>query len=61
MATDKLPPLAPALDVEIRGMIAQGNTVAAIKRLREATGCDLVQAKTWVDQTIEDGGFDFRN
>lgn len=43
------------LDAEVRGMINRGLTIAAIKRLREATGWGLADAKTWVDRTLEHG------
>jgi hypothetical protein len=49
--------LGPDLEAEARGMMATGNTVAAIKRIREATGCSLAFAKAWVDQQLAAGGF----
>jgi hypothetical protein len=46
----------PELDEEVRAMIGQGHTIAAIKRLREATGWGLAEAKMWFDRASDDGG-----
>lgn len=43
----------PAILAEIKEMIARGHTIAAIMRLREATGCNLADAKMWVDRSSE--------
>jgi ribosomal protein L7/L12 len=34
---------------ELRTMVAAGNTIGAIKRLREVTGMDLASAKARVE------------
>lgn len=41
----------PSLDLEgeARALVAQGNTIAAIKRVRERTGWGLKEAKDYVD------------
>jgi hypothetical protein len=52
MKDRELEALPPGLDAEIRGYIAEGHTVAAIKRLREATGCGLVDASEWVNRNL---------
>ena len=46
----------PELEAEVTAMIRQGHTIAAIKRLREATGWGLADAKRWVDQALEGHG-----
>jgi hypothetical protein len=46
----------PELEAEVMGMIGRGHTIAAIKRLREATGWGLADAKMWVDRTLESDG-----
>jgi hypothetical protein len=61
MENDNLGPLDPVLEAEIRTMIAQGNTIAAIKRVRESMGCGLSKAHEWVDRMIQAGGFTIRN
>ena len=38
------------IEAEIIGLIGQGLTIAAIKRLREATGWNLAAASKWVVQ-----------
>jgi hypothetical protein len=38
-----------AVMADIRALIASGNKIEAIKRLREATGLDLTEAKRIVD------------
>ena len=51
-----LPPLhtpegiPPELVAELRQMIAAGQKIHAIKRLRELTHCGLAEAKDWVDR-----------
>jgi ribosomal protein L7/L12 len=45
--------LAAARDRQIRQLIAQGDTIAAIKRWRELTGHSLVEAKAAVEQLEE--------
>lgn len=47
----------PELEAEVRGMIEQGQTISAIKRLREATGWGLADAKMWVDRALEHGSY----
>ena len=44
---------SPELEAEVRGMIGRGHTIAATKRLREATGWCLADVKMWVDRTLE--------
>jgi hypothetical protein len=61
MHHNDLGPLAPELEIELRSLIAQGHTIAAIKRLREAMGCGLAEAHAWVDCNFREGGLDFRN
>jgi hypothetical protein len=46
----------PELEEEVRVMIGEGHTIAAIKRLRSATGWGLAEAKLWVDRASDDGG-----
>lgn len=46
----------PELEADVRVMIGRGHTIAAIKRLREATGWGLAEAKMWVDRASDDGG-----
>ena len=41
------------LEVEVRGMMDRGQIIAAIKRLRDATGWGLADAKMWVDRASE--------
>src|SRR5262245_38996583 len=48
---------SPELEAEVRGLIGQGHTIAAIKRLREATGWGLADAKMCVDRDLEGRGF----
>lgn len=43
------PPFPPELLDEIDGLLSRGHTVGAIKRVRDATGCDLKTAKDAVD------------
>ena len=38
------------LDAELRVLVARGRTIEAIKRVREATGVGLKEAKDYVDQ-----------
>jgi hypothetical protein len=51
-----LPPLPnpegipPDIVAELRAMIANGQKIHAIKRVRELTGCGLAEAKDWVDR-----------
>jgi hypothetical protein len=45
-------PIGPELEAELLGLIAEGRTVAAIKKLREATGIQLHLCKKWVDDRI---------
>ena len=51
-----LPPLPttegipPELVAELRAMVAQGQKIQAIKRLRELTDCGLAEAKDWVER-----------
>ena len=52
MENEKLESLDPELEAELKVMMAKGLTISAIKRLREATGCGLADAKTWVDRTL---------
>jgi hypothetical protein len=52
MNTDQPIPLNAEDAAEVRRMIAAGQTVPAIKRLREITGCGLAAAKAWVDQEL---------
>jgi ribosomal protein L7/L12 len=49
--TDRL--LAAARDLQIRQLIARGNSIAAIQRWRELTGHSLAEAKTAVEQLKE--------
>jgi hypothetical protein len=42
-----------AILAEIKEMIGRARTIAAIMRLREATGCSLADAKMWVDRDLE--------
>ena len=46
----------PELEAEVRELIGRGHTIAAVKRLREATGRGLADAKMWVDRTAEGHG-----
>ena len=43
----------PELEAEVTELTGRGHTIAAIKRLREATGWGLADAKMWVDRTLE--------
>jgi hypothetical protein len=45
-----LDPKDAELEAEVRGLVSQGQKIAAIKRLREATGWSLLEAMTWIDQ-----------
>ena len=51
-----LPPLPnpenipPEVVAELRHMVAQGQKIQAIKRLRELTHCGLAEAKDWVER-----------
>lgn len=51
-----LPPLPtpdgipPEVVAELRRMVADGQKIQAIKRLRELTGSGLAEAKDWVDR-----------
>jgi hypothetical protein len=45
------------LEAEVSGLIGQGHTIAAIKRLREATGWGLREALIWVHGALEAGEF----
>jgi hypothetical protein len=47
----------PELEAEVRGLLDQGHTIDAIKRLREATGWRLREALIWVDRALEAGEF----
>lgn len=52
------PAAAPApvdLESQLKALLAGGRKIEAIKRLREATGLGLAEAKDWVE-TIERGG-----
>lgn len=42
--------LAPELVAELRQLVAQGQKIHAIKRLRELTRCGLGEAKDWVER-----------
>lgn len=45
------PAAAPAgLDDDVRGYLAQGNKIMAIKHVREATGLGLKEAKDFVEE-----------
>jgi hypothetical protein len=43
------------LEAEVRGLMSQGHTIAAIKRLREATGWGLREALIWVNRALDGG------
>ena len=43
-------PLDPGLQVELMSLIDHSRFILAMKRLREATGCSLVEAKGWVEK-----------
>ena len=40
----------PAVHDELRTLIQQGNTVAAVKRARETMGLSLLEAKQYIDK-----------
>ena len=40
----------PAVNDELRTLIQQGNTTAAVKRVRETMGLSLLEAKQYVDR-----------
>ena len=42
--------LPPDLVAELRQLVAQGQKIHAIKRLREHTRCSLGEAKSWVER-----------
>ena len=44
---------------EIRNLIAQGETIRAIKLYREATGAGLVHAKSAIENLERTGSFDY--
>jgi len=44
----RLSPISPELEAELLGLISDGHTIAAIKRLREATSLGLHDAMEWV-------------
>ena len=56
MPSFTLPPLPgpdgipPEVVAELRFMVAQGQKIHAIKRLRELTSCGLAEAKDWVER-----------
>ena len=43
------PRLSPATEAEIRALVATGQKLAAIKRVREESGLGLREAKEWVE------------
>jgi len=45
--------VGPEVEAELSALIGEGHTIAAIKRLREATGVNLGMAKQIVAQRIE--------
>ena len=46
----------PELDA-VRGLISQGQKIAPIERLREATGWGLLEVMTWIDRALASGDF----
>ena len=42
----------PDLEAELADLIQRGKKVSATKRLREATGAGLAEAKQWVDEYL---------
>lgn len=54
---DELEIRSPELEAEVKELIGRGLTIAAIKRLREATGWGLADATRWVDRDLERRGF----
>lgn len=44
--------LTDELQAALTALIAQGRTIEAIHQVRNATGCDLKEAKGWVDQRM---------
>jgi hypothetical protein len=46
---------AAEVEAEVRGLINQGQKIAAITRLREVACWDLRKAMTWVDQALAAG------
>lgn len=44
-----MPPVDAALDAEVRRLVEQGQVIQAIKRVRNATGMSLKQAKEYVE------------
>lgn len=42
--------IPPELAAELRQMVAAGQKLQAIKRLRELTHCGLAEAKDWVER-----------
>jgi ribosomal protein L7/L12 len=48
----KRPFVSLELEGELAALIRKGKTVSAIKRLREATGAGLLEAKVWVEEYI---------
>ena len=42
--------LPPELVAELRQLVAQGQKIHALKRLRELTHCGLGEAKDWVER-----------
>jgi hypothetical protein len=46
----------PELDAEVRELIGRGHSIVAVKRLQEAMGWGLADAKMWVDRTLEGHG-----
>jgi hypothetical protein len=53
MPTPKSPDVSPELLAELEPLIMSGHSVAAIKRLREATGVTLADALNWVNEWME--------
>lgn len=46
-------PITPALEAELVGLMQNGRTVEAIKRLRAATAAPLSDCKAWIDERLQ--------
>jgi ribosomal protein L7/L12 len=49
----KRPAVSPELEAELAALIREGKKISATKRLRQATGAGLAEAKAWVDDFLE--------
>ena len=42
--------IGEGLEYELRSLVEEGKKVKAVKKLREATGMDLIEAKEYIDK-----------